>query len=322
MRGAAQRLTLQELRRLQQKATTEAVGSTNVNVDSEGAERGVGTEEPQQKGNGPSGKTLDTFKKGRAATKVKNRSNNKAPREFGCRRRVRTHGALVLPDGEAAAGPLLLAAAPVASAATRSPTATTPEVEAYRKAVAAHQLRKLRGGLEQRSAGAKSRDPRFSSLCGDLNVSSCSKAYAFVEEQQQQLMRQLQRVVRTGRVPEGTDGESSKGRKASAAEREQAAKQLQKLESQQQQRERRAATAALKATLSRSERERIAATGKTPHYVSRRKLRELLREQQMQSRSSKKQTQHEVKACKKTLAKERKRNFIPQRRAKFTENGQ
>ncbi|OEH76736.1 hypothetical protein cyc_00502 [Cyclospora cayetanensis] len=203
MRGAAQRLTLQELRRLQQKATTEAVGSTNVNVDSEGAERGVGTEEPQQKGNGPSGKTLDTFKKGRAATKVKNRSNNKAPREFGCRRRVRTHGALVLPDGEAAAGPLLLAAAPVASAATRSPTATTPEVEAYRKAVAAHQLRKLRGGLEQRSAGAKSRDPRFSSLCGDLNVSSCSKAYAFVEEQQQQLMRQLQRVVRTGRVPEG-----------------------------------------------------------------------------------------------------------------------
>ena len=245
--------------------------------------------------------------KSKATAKAKSRSNSKVPREFGCRKRARAHGALVLPDGEET-GPLLLSAA----TATVAAPAVPPEVQAYRAAVAVRQLKHLRGGLTQVSASAGSRDPRFSSLCGDLNVASCSKAYAFVEEQQQQLMKQLQHVVKTGRVP--AEGSASKGRKASAAEREQVAKQLQRLQSQQQQRERRAAEAALKASLSRAERQQIAATGKRPHYVSRKKLRELLREQQQQATSNKKKIKQEIRQRKKAIAKERKRNSVPQRR--------
>ncbi|KAL8447393.1 hypothetical protein Emag_004364 [Eimeria magna] len=250
-----------------------------------------------------------SISKAQRAAKKKSRSNSKIPQEFSCRVKASPRGALVVPEGERE-GPLLIPACPATPAAATA----SPEVEAYRAAVAAYQLKRIRGGVKHRSASARSRDPRFSDLCGELNVASCSKAYSFVDVQQQQLKQQLQRIVKTGRVPKCEAGGSSKGRRATAFEREQAAKQLQSLESQQQQRERRAAAAELKASLSRAERERIAATGKRPHYVSKKKFRDLLREQQQQSSSNKMNIKREARQRRKALAKERKRNNVPQRR--------
>ncbi|KAL8451002.1 hypothetical protein Emed_002212 [Eimeria media] len=323
MREAPRQPTLQELRR------KHLAGSLN----ERGGERG-GSLKKQEKekpvvsvdnkrfvvSSSLVSKSGSISKAQRAAKKKRGSKNSKTPQEFSCRVRASPRGALVVPEGERE-GPLLLAARPATTAAAAATpaaaaaAAVSPEVEAYRAAVAAYQLKRIRGGVKHRSGSARSRDPRFSDLCGELNVASCSKAYSFVDEQQQQLKQQLQRIVKTGRMPKSeAAGGSSKGRKATAFEREQASKQLQSLESQQQQRERRAAAAALKASLSRAERERIAATGKRPHYVSKKKFRELLREQQQQSSSNKMNIKRETRQRRKALAKERKRNNVPQRR--------
>ncbi|KAL8272087.1 hypothetical protein Esti_004022 [Eimeria stiedai] len=303
MRATPRQLTLQELRR-------KHLGSLNGGGSSLKLEK----EKPETLGgnkrlvSSSAVSKSGSISKAQRATKVKSRNNCKTPQEFSCRVKASPRGALVVPEGELK-GPLLISACP----ATPAAAAASPEVEAYRAAVAAYQLNRIRGGAKHRSASGRSRDPRFSDLCGELNVASCSKAYSFVDEQQQQLKQQLQRIVKTGRVPKSEAAGSSKGRRATPLEREQAVKQLQSMESQQQQRERRAAAAALKASLSRAERERIAATGKRPHYVSKKKFRDLLREQQ-QSSSNKLNDKREARQRRKALAKERKRNIVPQRR--------
>ncbi|KAL8432918.1 hypothetical protein Efla_006719 [Eimeria flavescens] len=274
MRQVPKQLTLQDLRRMRHAASSVEDQSPPQSI------RGLNKALPTGRQSLTKLLTNDRCSNGKAIrkTKIKGRSNCRKPQQFGCRQRVAPRGALVVPEGEEAA-PLLLSSNPQTQTAG---VAVSPEVDAYRAAVAACQAKRLRGGLKHRSANAKCRDPRFSDLCGQLDVASCAKAYSFVEEQQQQLRQQLQHVVKTGRVPHTEAGSSSRGRKVTAFERQQATKQLQRLESQQHQRKRRAAEAALKASLSREETERIAVTGKRPHYVSKRKLREMLREQHQQ----------------------------------------
>lgn len=305
MRGLSKELTLQELRRIHRASSVAREGSPRPNNV---AKNPAATK--AQTGDHSTKLAKNSVIKAKGKQKARSRSSRQ-PRELGCRKFAPANGALVLPDGEVT-GPILLTGRP----STSSVAATvSPEVEAYRAAVAAYQLKRIRGGIKRRSASSGSRDPRFSNLCGKLDVASCAKAYSFVEEQQQQLMQQLQQVVKTGRVPTTTEeGRSKKGRKANASERRQAEEQLQRLQSQQQQRERKAAEAALKASLSRAERERIAATGKRPHFVSKKKLREMLREQQKKTTSNRKKIKQEIRQSKKALSKERKRNLVPQRR--------
>ncbi|KAL8433394.1 hypothetical protein ACSSS7_003949 [Eimeria intestinalis] len=305
MRAAPRQLTLQELRH-KHLANPSTEGQSTFKLEREkpealkGNKRILSSSAASKRG---------VISKAQRVSKIRRSNNSKTPQEFSCRVKASPRGALVVPEGERE-GPLLVSAC----SATPASAAASPEVEAYRAAVAAYQLKRIRGGVKHRNASARSRDPRFSDLCGELNVASCSKAYAFVDEQQQQLKQQLQRIVKTGRVPKSEAGGSSKGRRATALERQQAAKQLQSLESQQQQRERRAAAATLKASLSRAERERIAATGKRPHYVSKKKFRDLLREQQQQLSSNKTNSKREARQRKKALAKERRRDIVPRRR--------
>lgn len=259
-------------------------------------------------------------KKANTAKKASGGGSNKGPREFGCRQEAPVYGAVVTAENEGNSPLLITSAATLSREHGRKQpaAAVTPEVAAYRQAAAALCIKRLRSGLGKGSSSARCRDPRFSDLCGDLNLSSCSKAYAFIDEQQQQQQRMLQQVVRTGRLPTlqgeqfGNERvEKRKGRKATSEERQQAQRLLEQVKSQQQQRQRKAAAVALRAELSRKEREAIALTGKKVHYCSRKRFKQLLQQKQEQQRSAKGKVKAEIQKSKKLLANERRKNKVP-----------
>lgn len=321
MNGAhvdGKRIPLQELRRIQRTLPDDS-NDRSKGISTSGCS-GVRTPTCLKNASEYSIRKLEASKTTKGTKKPARSSSSKGPREFSCRRQAPVYGAVVTAEDEGKS-PLLITSSVVNSVNVekgKCAEAVTPEVAAYRQAAANLCLKRLRGGLGKSGSGAQCRDPRFSDLCGDLNLTSCSRAYAFIDEQQQLHERMLQQVVRTGRLPphqgellsNGKSGKS-KGRKATFEERQQAEHILQQVKSQQQQRQRKAAEVALRSELSKKEREAIALTGKRVHYCSRKRFRQLLQKKQEQQRSAKGKVKAEIQKSKKLLANERRKKMVP-----------
>ncbi|PFH32891.1 hypothetical protein BESB_015040 [Besnoitia besnoiti] len=267
----------------------------------------------------------------REAEKPKKRSNKKCPVEVSSRRSQRILAAPVAFPAEWRSGhggesdasesegrPLSLA---VASSRASS---VEPRILKQREAALQMHMKRLRHLATQskkkreEEAREKGRDPRFSAACGPLNLRMVSQAYAFLDDMRKQEKEALQSVVKTGRRAAGDDagGRAKRLRKATLQEREDAKRELQKMQSQDEARKRRRVELDVRQRANRTEREKIATTGKKPFFLGRKDLRKLVKEELDATRAggAKNRVKIEERKSKRKLGIERKRDLVPVRR--------